>query len=176
MGSEDKAVVGAIGTVPVCQACGSERIVRDAWACWNPESGLWELETVFDQTFCRRCDGETTFRWQRAEAVPRQRVRELNDRLRRDGQGRGSVMVTVGLRQRGTDFMLRAVATVRAFDAFTEDNDPWGEHDFGAVEVDGEKVFWKIDYFTPDLTAGSANPANEGETHRVLTIMLAREY
>jgi hypothetical protein len=55
-------------------------------------------------------------------------------------------------------------------------NDPWGEHDFGAVEIDGEKVFFKIDYYTPDLSAGSENPANEGCTHRVMTIMLASEY
>jgi len=55
-------------------------------------------------------------------------------------------------------------------------NDPWGEHDFGAVEIDGEKAFWKIDCYDRTLTAGSENPANEALTHRVLTIMLASEY
>ncbi len=41
-----------VGAVPCCQACGSKRIARDAWACWNPESGLWELETVFGDGHC----------------------------------------------------------------------------------------------------------------------------
>ncbi len=49
-------------------------------------------------------------------------------------------------------------------------------HDFGAVEIDGEKLFWKIDYYNRDMTAGSEDPANEKETRRVLTIMLAIEY
>jgi hypothetical protein len=73
-------------------------------------------------------------------------------------------------------FIRKAVDAVRAFDAFTDDNDPWGEHDFGAVEIDGEKVFWKIDAYDPSLTTVSENPANEAKTYRVLTIMLAREY
>lgn len=65
---------------------------------------------------------------------------------------------------------------VQAYDAFDDANDPWGEHDFGTIETKDEPIFWKIDYYTPDLTAGSENPANEGETHRVLTVMLASEY
>jgi hypothetical protein len=28
------------------------------------------------------------------------------------------------------------------FDAFTEDDDPWGEHDFGAFDHEGERIFW----------------------------------
>ena len=85
-------------------------------------------------------------------------------------------MLTVGVQGEGQEFLEASVAAVQAFDAFGEDNDPWGEHDFGAVEVLGQKVFWKIDYYTPDLSAGSENPANEAVTYRVLTIMLASEY
>jgi hypothetical protein len=65
---------------------------------------------------------------------------------------------------------------VHAFDAFNEDNDPWGDRDFGSLEVAGEKVFWKIDYYDRSLTMASPNPANAGVTCRVLTIMLAHEY
>ena len=36
--------------------------------------------------------------------------------------------------------------SIQAYDAFTEDNDPHGEHDFGAVNFDGELYLWKIDY------------------------------
>jgi len=33
---------------------------------------------------------------------------------------------------------------VRDFSEFTKDNDPWGEHDFGAFEHNGRKLFWKM--------------------------------
>ena len=63
-----------------------------------------------------------------------------------------------------------------AFDAFTEDNDPHGEHDFGAFDHAGHRIFWKIDYYDQSLEFGSENPADPAKTTRVLTIMLADEY
>lgn len=172
----EPAKENAVHTVPSCRTCGSERVVRDAWACFNPESGLWELEQVFDHTHCHQCEGQTTLVWKAAGQLPHQRIRELNDRFRTEGRGNGSVMVTQGIQSAGETFLRQAVEAVRTFSDFSEDNDPWGEHDFGAVEVEDQKVFFKFDYYTPDLTAGSENPANEGVTHRVLTIMLAIEY
>ena len=65
---------------------------------------------------------------------------------------------------------------VETFNDFTPDNDPYGERDFGAFEHDGQRVFWKIDYYAPDLMHGSENPADPKQTVRVLTIMLAQEY
>ena len=47
-----------IGAVPICASCGSERVVKEALACFNPEYGLWELETVRDRAFCPVCGGE----------------------------------------------------------------------------------------------------------------------
>lgn len=169
-------VAGDIGSVPRCKTCGSERIVKDAWACWNPEFGLWELETTHDQAFCQSCEATTELVWSRQELPPNQRVRELNDRFRTTGQGRGSIMLTSGVQEKGGEFAVSAVKAVREFDDFSADNDPWGEHDFGAIELDCEKVFFKLDYYDLSLQKGSENPANEGCTHRVLTIMLASEY
>lgn len=174
MGIQDE-IAGDIGSVPRCSTCGSERVVKDAWATFNPTTGLWELETVFDQEFCHQCEGETKFAWVRQDLPPSHKVRELNDRLRTQGLGQGSIMLTIGIQGLGGEFAALAVKAVRDFDDFSEDNDPWGEHDFGAIAVEGEKVFFKIDYYNLDLTAGSDNPANEGCTHRVLTIMLASE-
>ena len=62
---------------------------------------------------------------------------------------------------------------VETFDTFTEDNDPHGERDFGAFEHDGQRIFWKIDYYDCALTYGSENPADQQQTVRVITIMLA---
>jgi hypothetical protein len=85
-------------------------------------------------------------------------------------------MLTAGIQEKGGEFATEAVKAVREFKDFSDENDPWGEHDFGAVEVDGQKVFFKIDYYDPSLQQGSENPANAGCTHRVLTIMLTSEY
>lgn len=42
------------------------------------------------------------------------------------------------------------VEKVRDSDQFDEDNDPYGEHDFGTVEHNGETIFWKIEYYDPN--------------------------
>ena len=68
------------------------------------------------------------------------------------------------------------MAKVQAFNDFNERNDPYGEHDFGAIEHDGHTVFWKIDYYDLDLSMHSPNPADATVTARVLTVMLAEEY
>lgn len=177
MDKQDDDVEGTIGAVPICQSCGSERVVRDAWASWNPEYGLWELDQVFDDAHCHQCEHETQLSWKRLDAAePRAAIRELNDLLRREGRGHGGIVVTAGVMALGPETLRRVYDAVQSFDAFTTDNDPWGEHDFGAVEVDGQKIFWKIDAYDPSLTQGSENPASEALTHRVLTIMLAGEY
>lgn len=165
-----------LGTAPTCRTCGSERVAKDAWACWNPNTGLWELETVFDQEFCHVCEGETSFCWRRVEHVPSRRIRELNDAFRREGQGTGSVVVTAGVQARGVAFVKEALAAIKVADNFSEANDPWGEHDAGSVTILGQPVFWKFDYHNSNLTGASDNPGNTGETHRLLTIMLPEEY
>ncbi len=104
------------------------------------------------------------------------KIRRLNDRLRCHGIGQGSVLITSGIQEQGEEFGLNVIQAVRTFDSFTADNDPHGEHDFGAFEMDGKRLFWKIDYYGPSLEVGSDDPASEEQTHRVLTIMLASEY
>ena len=70
----------------------------------------------------------------------------------------------------------RVMQAVRAFTDFTEENDPYGEHDFGNFTLDGADVFWKIDYYDNDLRHGSPNATDAALTKRVLTILLAEEY
>jgi hypothetical protein len=103
------------------------------------------------------------------------RIRELNDLLRRYGKG-GEVYLTRGVRDRGDDFSERARRQVANFEAFSEDNDPYGEHDFGAVMVDGKRVFFKVDYYDRAKEWLSPDPADPAKTCRVMTILLAEEY
>lgn len=107
------------------------------------------------------------------------RIRTLNDAFRKSPHDRslGRTYTTDGVQAQGPDFVARALVAVAGFDAFDGDNDPWHEHDFGALDIDGVRVFWKIDYYDrndPDL--GSENPADQAVTERVMTLMLAEEY
>jgi hypothetical protein len=176
MGTKEITTPETINSVPICRTCGSERVAKDAWACFNRQSGLWELETVFDAAHCHKCEVETKLDWVLSDALQNQRVRELNDRFRSEGLGNGSVMITPGIQEFGGEEMGAIMNRVHTFDTFTDDNDPWKQHDFGAFDHAGQKVFWKIDCYDTNCEFGSENPANEALTHRVLTIMLASEY
>ena len=65
---------------------------------------------------------------------------------------------------------------VEDFDSFTEDNDPYGERDFGVIKLNGNTFFWKFDYYDVDLQMHSPDPSDATVTTRVLTVMLADEY
>jgi hypothetical protein len=104
------------------------------------------------------------------------KIAELNDQFRKRGIGNGRIMVTRSVRELGPQFELASLLQVRTFDAFTADNDPHGEHDFGSFELQGREVFWKLDYYDLTLTQGSEDPSDSLQTCRVLTIMLAEDY
>ena len=103
------------------------------------------------------------------------RIAELNDRLRTTLAG-GKVMMTAGVQAHGAAFIAKAVTTMKVFAAFDADNDPHHEHDFGAFEVDDHRLFFKVDYYSPDMESGSEDSADPTKTVRVLTLMLAEEY
>ena len=86
------------------------------------------------------------------------------------------LVTTAGVRALGEARQLEILKAVAEFDRFDGDNDPYGEHDFGAVDLGPHRLFWKIDYYDQALTNHSPDPANPTLTKRVLTIMLAEEY
>jgi hypothetical protein len=103
-------------------------------------------------------------------------IRELND-LARTAMGVCSRLhQTDGINALPAEDQSRIREKVELFTAFEPGNDPYGEHDFGAFEHNGIKVFWKIDYYDKALEWGSEDPSDPGKTTRVLTIMLREEY
>ena len=108
--------------------------------------------------------------------APENRIRQLNDAMRRAGPFPGRWMMTQGVIAQGPEFILLAVRAIQAFSAFDADNDPYAAHDFGALEIEGEKLFWKIDYYDKSLEYGSEDPADPNKTARILTVMMASEY
>jgi hypothetical protein len=105
------------------------------------------------------------------------RIRELNDQLRTDPYGgHGLIMMTASVNALGTHFIIKMLAAVAAYDAFPTGDDPYREHDFGAFEVDGTRLYFKIDYYDPEQRFGSEDPSDPAKTTRVMTIMLPEDY
>jgi hypothetical protein len=103
------------------------------------------------------------------------RIRVLNDRLRQN-LGSGMAVMTPGVAALGQEAVQRIVKTIQVYDDFCHANDPHEEHDFGAFDVDGKRIFFKIDYYDPTLTVHSPDPSDPVVTTRVITIMLGEEY
>jgi hypothetical protein len=113
-------------------------------------------------------------------------IAELNDRFRAGfyvptfgpRPVPGHIVCTRGVAGLPPETQICIWAEVANFNRFTEDNDPRGEHDFGAFDVEGAgTIFWKIDYYADkSCTTGSEDPADAARSFRILTIMLASEY
>jgi hypothetical protein len=107
-----------------------------------------------------------------------ERIAQLNDLCRTAMGVAGRLVQTAGISALPEQMQSAIRERVDTFSDFGPDNDPHGERDFGAFSVPGVagKIFWKIDYYAPDLVGGSADPADPKQTERVLTIMLASEW
>ena len=118
----------------------------------------------------------TTTTISRAEAIAR-----LNDRARNGFDRSAKIMYTricLGTFC-GDDTASGLIAQAELLKAVRNhkfENDAHSERDFGALEFRGEKMFFKIDYYDPDLTYGSEDAADATQTRRVVTIMLASDY
>jgi Protein of unknown function (DUF3768) len=102
-------------------------------------------------------------------------IRALNDDLRQNLSA-GTALITPGVAAMGAEAVARIVKTIAVYDDFCHANDPYEEHDFGSFEVDGQTIFFKIDYFDKTLAYHSPDPTDPSVTERVITIMLADEY
>ena len=100
-------------------------------------------------------------------AVPM--VAAINDEFRESGFG---VTLTCGVQS--VKDLTGLLRTVRMYNGFNEDNDPYGEHDFGRINWKGDSVFWKIDYYNQALDEWE-DPLSP-ICKRVMTVMLAGEY
>ena len=107
-------------------------------------------------------------------------IAQQNDQFRRsmgDCAIPGRAVTTMGFAALEESQRNVIVQAVIDFEAFTEDNDPYGEHDFGVIALpEMDTVYWKIDYYDASLEQGSEDPTDLTQTQSVLTIMLASDY
>ncbi len=93
-----------------------------------------------------------------------QQIAQQNDQFRRgDPNVPGTIVVTAGINELLKRLEIppeQLAQQIAEFDDFTEDNDPHGEHDFGAFDFYGHKCFWKIDHYDKDYSMGSDDPSD----------------
>ena len=75
-----------------------------------------------------------------------QSIAEQNDDFRLH-PSKGTFCLTSGIRALGKDCVREIIDIVRNFNNFNEDNDPYGEHDFGAFYYHNRQIFFKIDNY-----------------------------
>jgi len=91
----------------------------------------------------------------------------------------GQIVCTRGISALPPETQIRIWAAVSNFNTFEEDDDPYGDHDFGVLRAEGvpEKIFWKIDYYADKCcTSGSEDATDPAQCFRILTIMLDSDY
>lgn len=102
-------------------------------------------------------------------------IAKLNDAFRAN-LSLGTFVLTAGILTDMPQDVEAILNKVRTFKGFNESGDPYGEHDFGAFDFKGKKIFWKIDYYDRNFEFASPDAADTSVTNRVLTIMYADEY
>ncbi len=104
-----------------------------------------------------------------------ERIARLNDEFRKSiGQG-SHIYMTPGIQAMPPNDQFQVFNLVKTFNDFSEGNDPYGEHDFGAFDFKSDRVFWKIDYYDKNMEHGSEDPADPEKTVRVMTVMMGWE-
>lgn len=96
-----------------------------------------------------------------------EKIKQLNDTFRKTFCG-GKVVVTCGIASLPTNQQTEIINKVKNFNDFTEDNDPYGEHDFGCFGYKGQQIFWKIDLYDLNYEFYSPKPDDDTQTNRVL--------
>lgn len=102
-------------------------------------------------------------------------IAALNDLARKTFQG-CNVMLTQEIMVLPEDEKAELIEQVRAYNCFTPQTDPYGEHDFGSLEFRGQRVFWKFTYYDKASMHRTPDASDAERTLRVLTIMMAEEY
>lgn len=98
-----------------------------------------------------------------------------NDNFRKH-LSQGTLVLTQGIRSNTKEDLEAIITKVRNFDTFDENNDPYNEHDFGAFDYKGRRIFWKIDNYDREFLYLSPDVSNPRLTNKVMTIMYAEEY
>lgn len=97
-------------------------------------------------------------------------------RFKPEGVPPGKLVMTSGLAAQSDEFRAALIDALVTFDAFDQDSDPYGLHEMGVLEIEGEKVWFKFDLYDENYEYGAEIPTDPKRTRRVLTLLLPSEY
>lgn len=106
-------------------------------------------------------------------------IAERNDKFRVNvinspSETQGKCVLTAGIANQYPLVLAHILYAVKNFSDFKEEDNPYGENDFGAFEICKVKMYFKIDYYLDEsMNYGTDDPLT---SYQVLTIMLASEY
>jgi hypothetical protein len=105
------------------------------------------------------------------------KIRELNIAFWRAPHLHGRLMMSRYVADRSSHFHMKCIEALRVYDGWSKDNDPWSEADMCVLDIDGETVWAKLDYYSrADLNYGSEDPSDPAKTLRIGTLMFPDEY
>ncbi|MDD4556456.1 MAG: DUF3768 domain-containing protein [Alphaproteobacteria bacterium] len=102
-------------------------------------------------------------------------IARLNDEFRRD-LNQGKVILSPKIGIESAKDITNILNLIKNYKNFNHYNDPYKERDFGSLSYNGNKIYWKIDYYDEFFEYHSKNPSNPNITNRIITIMFADEY
>ena len=108
------------------------------------------------------------------------KVAKLNDFLRgyilTATPVKDKIVITEGVSKLDKQIQKKVFQKVKNYKDFDEDNNRFGERDFGAFGVNCMDFFWKISYYDNNMKYHSEDKSDPEKTTRVLTIMRSEEW
>jgi len=104
------------------------------------------------------------------------RIAALNDQFRKGDTSLGQWVISRGVDALPDEQRRSLIQAVQSYNNFTQDSDPYGEHDFGLIHWEGTEYFWEIICYDKISRQLAAHPEDVNTTTRVLTLMKAEEY
>lgn len=86
------------------------------------------------------------------------------------------LVLTQAVDAQGPAFTMVALKRIALFSEFNVDYDPHGWHEFGEVEVNGRRIWFKVDLYDIAYNMGSETPHDVEKTRRVLTVLFPEYY
>jgi len=110
-----------------------------------------------------------------------EKIAHLNDQLRQGNRKIGEIRITQAVKALPPEQQQKLLQLVRDFNSFESGNNPYGERDFLAIQLNSKSYFFKIDYFdrkawVENREVGSEYPEDPDKTWRVATLMKSNEY
>lgn len=100
----------------------------------------------------------------------------LTASLKAPGVPSGKLVMTAGIAARSDEFRAALIEALIDFDAFDSDSDPYGLHEMGVLEIEGERAWFKFDLYDVNYEYGAETPTDPERTRRVLTLLFPSEY